>query len=102
MPKLHTISQNTKFKLQWTASLSSLNELIYSLKASGAINNGNVGVGQIAEAFEELFNIRVGNIYRRQQENRIRENRSAFIDLLKRKYIEIMDQTDLNPRFSTK
>jgi len=53
--KVGSGSQNTVSKLNWTASLAALNELIYGLKAVGAINNGNVTVSEIAECFEQMF-----------------------------------------------
>jgi RteC protein len=88
--------------LTWTASLAAINELIYALKAVGAINNGNTTIAQIGAALEKTFHVKIGNIYRRQQENRLRENRTPFIDQMKTKSIEEMNHTDENPHPSSK
>jgi len=88
--------------LTWTASLAAINELIYGLKATGAINNGNVTLSQIAGMFEKMLNVKVGNYYRRQQENRLRENRTPFLHSMIKKSNEEMDFRDENPHRSSK
>ncbi|WP_010136383.1 RteC domain-containing protein [Ochrovirga pacifica] len=50
--------------LSWTASKTDLIELIYSLKCSGAVNNGEVNIKEIIEIFETLFGIELGNYYK--------------------------------------
>jgi len=87
---------------QWTGSLAWLNELIYSLKEAGVINNGNITVSEIALALQQAFNIAIGNIYRRQQENRLRHDPTPFLDLLKAKYMAYINRIDDNPHSSTR
>jgi len=48
--------------LYWTATKTDLIELIYALHSSGAINNGNVDIKDIALAFQEFFDVDLGII----------------------------------------
>lgn len=108
---LDQVKQNHRFSLpskdgektlQWTGSLAWLNELIYGLKESAVLNNGNITVGEIARTLQQAFNIAVGNIYRRQQENRLRDKPTPFFDFMKEKYIAYINRVDDNPHSSTK
>lgn len=87
--------QLKKDKLVWTGSKAAIIELIYGLHSCGVINNGNVEVKQIAAFFEEHLNVQIGNWYRAFQDMRERKaNRTIFADLLKKKLIERMNDTD--------
>jgi hypothetical protein len=89
--------QLKKEKLVWTGSKAAIVELIYGLHSCGVINNGNVEVKQIAAFFEEYLNVQIGNWYRAFQDMRERKaNRTIFIDLLKTKVLQRMDETDKN------
>jgi hypothetical protein len=48
----------------WTDSTTSLVELIYALQSSGAINNGNIEINELAQIFEKMFNIKIDDYYR--------------------------------------
>ena len=87
--------QLKKDKLVWTGSKAAIIELIYGLHSCGVINNGNVEVKQIAAFFEENFNVQIGNWYRAFQDMRERKaQKTIFIDQLKKKIIERMDESD--------
>jgi hypothetical protein len=87
--------QLKKDKLVWTGSKAAIIELIYGLHSCGVINNGNVEVKQIAAFFEEHLNVQIGNWYRAFQDMRERKvNRTIFIDQLRKKLVERMDETD--------
>ena len=59
-------------------------ELVYALQASGLINNGNVGIKDLATALEQLFYVEVGDYYRIFLEIRMRKsNQSKLLDFLK-------------------
>ena len=88
--------------LRWTASLTWLNELIYSIKEADVINNGDVTVSEIAMALQRAFNVNVGNFYRRQQEIRLRHDLTPCLDYLKAKYIAYINRIADNPHSSTK
>ena len=40
---------------QWTATQTDAVELIYALKASGAVNNGNIDIAELVQIFEYAF-----------------------------------------------
>jgi hypothetical protein len=87
-------------KITWTASKAALIELIYALHASGAYNNGQVEVKEIADHFEHAYNLDLGNYYRSFQELRIRKkSRTSFMDQLKERLESKMDEADECPRF---
>jgi len=54
-----------KSLLKWTANKIDLGEIIYALLYSGAVNNGNATIIELAEAFEQIFNVQIKeDIYR--------------------------------------
>ncbi|MCD8739345.1 RteC domain-containing protein [Mucilaginibacter roseus] len=57
----------------WTAGLNDAVELIYSLKSSGAINNGNIDISELVGIFEFIFQLELKEYYRK------------FIDISQRK-----------------
>ncbi|MBI9040219.1 RteC domain-containing protein [Lutibacter sp.] len=59
---------NKKSNLTWTAKKVYLVELIYALFGTKAINNGQIEIKEIAETFEIMFNIKLGDYYRTFQE----------------------------------
>ncbi|MBW7840867.1 MAG: RteC domain-containing protein, partial [Chitinophagaceae bacterium] len=86
--------------LTWTASKAALYELIYALFSVGAINNGNTQLKEIAQFFAQGLNVDVGNMYRAIQEIRIRKkSRTNFIDQLKKRLEDRLDELDESPRF---
>lgn len=90
----------TQNAVNWTASKVSLVELLYALQSAGACNNGNIDLKQLASLFERIFNIDLGNYYRVFQEMRIRKmNRTTFLDQLKERLVQRMDEADENPKF---
>lgn len=69
---------------KWTGQKVDLVELIYALQASGLINNGSVGIKDLALAFQALFAIEIGDYYRTFLEIRMRKsNPSKLLDTLK-------------------
>lgn len=84
-----------KVKLYWTESKTALIELIYALHSEGAIDNGKADIKVIADMFEHLFNVELGDYYRTFLEIRVRKNgRTKFIDSLKQALIKRMDEAD--------
>jgi hypothetical protein len=72
-----------KRALVWSASKAALTELIYALYSSSAINNGKEDIKGIASAFEELFNIRLDNIYKTYAEIKTRkDSKTRFLEEL--------------------
>ena len=86
-------------ELNWSDSKTDLIELIYALQSRGSINHAVIEVKQLAEKFENIFNIDLGNYYKTFQEIRIRKKgRTIFLDQLKEKLIQRMDESDENGR----
>ncbi len=106
--ELQTLSGNLRAQLapdaddsliSWTASKAGLIELMYACNSSGAFNHGKASINQIADLFERIFNIKLGNYYRTFKEIRIRKKgRTFFLDQLREKLIARMDNSDENPR----
>ncbi len=90
----------TQHSINWTGSKVSLVELLYAIQSAGSCNNGTIDLKQLANHFEQIFNIDLGNYYRVFQEMRIRKiNRTTFLDHLKTRLIQRMDDADENPKF---
>lgn len=81
--------------LKWTGNKIELIELIYAIKASGSLKD-TISIREIADACEELFDIDLGNYYRKFIELRNRKlvERTRFIDKLKSNLLERMDNAD--------
>ncbi len=81
--------------LRWTASKANLVELIYALHSAGVYNNGSADLKAIANQFEELFQVELGNFYHVFNELRLRKiNRTQLLDTLKDKVLRKMDELD--------
>ncbi len=100
--KLQSLTNNTNLAngktqhLRWTGTKIDLIELIYALHTSGVIQGGQSGLKDVASAYEELFNIDLGNYYRKFIELRSRKlvERTRFIDRLKSSLIQRMEEAD--------
>ncbi|SEM72567.1 RteC protein, partial [Chryseobacterium taichungense] len=57
------VKRGSDNSLKWTASKTALTELIYALYSHGVFNNGNTDIKLIAKAFEDAFNIELGDFY---------------------------------------
>lgn len=91
--KLSTLSNGER--LGWKASKTDLIELIYALQASGAIKSGTAGIKEMASACEDIFELKLGNVYRTFLEIRERKiDQTKFIDRLKATLLRRMEETD--------
>lgn len=91
--KTNTLSNGER--LDWTASKTDLIELIYALQASGAIKSGTAGIKEMASACEDIFKLKLGNVYRTFLEIRERKiEQTKFIDRLKATLLRRMEETD--------
>ncbi|SRX53871.1 RteC domain-containing protein [Aequorivita sp. CIP111184] len=91
--KLNTLANGDQ--LSWTASKTDLIELIYALQASGAIKSGTAGIKEMASACEDIFELKLGNVYRTFLEIRERKiDPTKFIDRLKSTLLQRMEETD--------
>jgi hypothetical protein len=82
-------------KVTWTAPKVSLTELLYALHSQGVFNNGAVDLKDIAEYFEHIFEIDLGQYRRTFLEIRTRKSeRTKFITSLNESIIKRMDNAD--------
>lgn len=82
-------------KLMWTGSKVALTELLYALHSEGVFNNGAVDLKDIAEYFEQVFEIDLGQYRRAFLEIRARKNdRTKFIISLNETLLKRMDNAD--------
>ena len=87
-------------QIHWTGPKVALVELLYALQSAGSFNNGTVDLKELANHFQSYFNVDLGNYYRTFQDMRIRKiNRTTFLDLLKGRLIQRMDEADENPKY---
>lgn len=97
MEQTSDVSQifNPGIKLRWTSSKVALIELIYSLHSAGVFNLAKTDIKQLTGYFETLFEIELGNVYHVFQEIRLRKkNRTSFLDQLRARLVQRMDETD--------
>lgn len=86
--------------LTWTAPKTALIEMLYALQSSGVFNNGQADLKQIARFLETMFSVELGNYYRTFQDIRIRKSgRTNFLDQLKSRLVQRMDEADEMPSF---
>ncbi|MEM0577828.1 RteC domain-containing protein [Flavobacterium polysaccharolyticum] len=82
-------------KLMWTGSKVALTELLYALHSEGVFNNGAVDLKNIAEYFEQVFEIDLGQYRRTFLEIRARKSdRTKFINSLNETLLKRMDNAD--------
>lgn len=82
-------------KLIWTRSKVALTELIYALHSEGVFNNGAADLKDIAENFEHIFEIDLGQYRRTFLEIRARKNdKTKFITTLNDALLKRMENSD--------
>ena len=94
-PKNLAASTTLNKHLKWTRNKVDLIELIYALHASDSLKDGTA-VKELAKVCEEVFNVDLGNYYRKFIELRNRKlvERTRFIDTLKSSLIKRMEDAD--------
>jgi len=76
----------------WTCNQTDLVELIYALKETGAINNGNIEIKSLIDYFEVVFKVDLKHYYRKYADMACRKKeRTVFLDRLKTSLIRKMD-----------
>lgn len=86
---------NPKIKQNWTGSKVALIELLYALHTEGVFNNGASDLKDVAEYFENVFNIDLGQYHRAFLEIRMRKSdQTKFLNGLKEKLVKRMENTD--------
>jgi hypothetical protein len=84
-------------KQKWTGSKVELIEIIYALHTEGVFNNGKSSLKEVVSYFESAFDIDLGQFHRVFLEIRNRKTeKTKFINTLKNKLINRMDEADEN------
>ncbi|WP_430981309.1 RteC domain-containing protein [Sphingobacterium faecium] len=88
------VTKSKTSKLKWTASKSDLIESIYALHSSGVFNNGKADLKEIAEYFQEVFDLELGQYNRVFFDIRARKNnKTKFLDALKDSLVKRINDT---------
>ena len=88
---------NKKFnnQLEWTTSKTDFVELVYALKAIGAINTGNVNTKELINILANIFNLNIINSYKTYSEIKNRTlKRTKFLTKLTTTLLEKLDYDD--------
>ena len=80
----------SQINLKWTFTKTQLVELLYALYLIGCFNFGKASLNQIATNFEKVFNCDLSHFSRDFNEMRIRNDKTPFIDRLKKCLIDRM------------
>ena len=84
-------------KLRWTGKATDLVELLYALDTCDCINNGEIGVEELADALSEIFGVEIKNCYNVYMNIKRRkdDSRTYFLDELREKLNKRMVESDL-------
>lgn len=89
------LSSGKRSLLRWTASKASLVELLYAIQQTGVCNHGQAELKLLAQTFEQLFQVDLGNYYGIFNELRLRKkNRTPLLDEMKMRLLGRMDELD--------
>jgi hypothetical protein len=94
MDKASPNSSNEEY-LSWTGTKASATELLYALKRSGLIDNGNASLNKMKKWFEKAFSIDLGNVSKKIQDVQSRKmNNNSVFDKLKEAFNKAIDEID--------
>ena len=83
--------------LHWTGKATDLVELLYALDTCDCINDGEIGVEELADALSEIFGVEIKNCYNvyMNMKRRKDDSRTYFLDELREKLNKRMVESDL-------
>lgn len=90
------VKEKIALPLTWTRDISDLVLLIYGCADTGSFNNGQVNIKEIGSVIGEMFGIEIkdiSNIFRQIRKRKIKE-RTAFIDEMRERILQRMDDAD--------
>ncbi|MCI7070760.1 MAG: RteC domain-containing protein [Bacteroides pyogenes] len=84
-------------KLSWTGKATDLVELLYALDTCNCINDGEIGIEELADAFSGVFGVEIKNCYNvyMNMKRRKDDSRTYFLDELREKLNKRMVESDL-------
>ncbi len=94
LPAVHPKSAKN---FRWTGKTTDLVELLYALDTCNCINNGEIGVEELADVFSEIFGVEIKNCYNvyMNMKRRKDDSRTYFLDELREKLNKRMIESDL-------
>ena len=94
---LPTLPVKSAKKLRWTGKTTDLVELLYALDTCDSINNGEIGVEELADTLSEIFGVEIKNCYNvyMNMKRRKDDSRTYFLDELREKLNKRMVESDL-------
>ena len=94
---LSTLPVKPTEKLRWTGKETDLVELLYALDTCDCINDGEIGIEELADAFSEIFGIEIKNCYNvyMNMKRRKDDSRTYFLDELREELNKRMVESDL-------
>ena len=94
---LPALSVKPTKKLHWTGKATDLVELLYALDTCDCINDGEIGVEELADALSEIFGVEIKNCYNVYMNIKRRkdDSRTYFLDELREKLNKRMVESDL-------
>ncbi|WP_316847104.1 RteC domain-containing protein [Pedobacter psychrodurus] len=83
-------------RLRWTGDSLNLIEVLYGLYSTGQINNGKIGLSEIAEVFQHVFQINLNRYHRRFVEIKQRKgmSKTRFLDEMRDGILKKVDESD--------
>ena len=84
-------------KFHWTGKVIDLVELLYAFDTCDCINNGEIGVEELADVISEIFGVEIKNCYNvyMNMKRRKDDSRTYFLDELREKLNRRMKESDL-------
>lgn len=94
---LSTLPVKPTEKLRWTGKATDLVELLYALDTCDCINDGEIDIEELADAFSEIFGIEIKNCYNvyMNMKRRKDDSRTYFLDELREELNKRMVESDL-------
>lgn len=84
-------------KIHWTGKVVDLVELLYALDTCNCINNGEIGVEELADVLSEIFDVKIKNCFSAYIDIKRRKDgsRTYFLDELREKLNRRMIESDV-------
>ena len=94
---LSAVRPKSAKKFRWTGKATDLVELLYALDTCDCINNGEIGVEELADVLSEIFDVEIKNCYNvyMNMKRRKDDSRTYFLDELREKLNKRMMESDL-------
>lgn len=84
-----------KSNAYWNGTIAAAVELLYALKFSGVVNNGNIDIHELAQIFEKMFNIKLEDYYRVFLDIKGRKkSKTKFLDKLTQDLLRKINDAD--------